>query len=257
MREQTKFKHWTGAARLTAIGALISTAVGILAACVPIPRATETPIPTRIHGNLDTARRVYILLPGVHDDLDSFQRKGFIDIARKELRDRERAAFVAVDAHLGYYRDQSFDRRIEDDIISRFPGKRLTLVGVSLGGLGALATARRFPELFDEVVVLAPFLGRRELIERIRNGNDDPEADVFDREITAIWRWLSNGAARPRVSVHYGRNDRFRAAYKALGEHAPAVSFHSVKGGHDWATWNELWRRWLKRPESERSPATP
>lgn len=248
---QERIGYCRAAARLAAIAALL----GGLAACVPVPRPTETPIPTRIHGNVDRARRVYILLPGVHDTLDTFQSKGFIDIARAELRGREPAAFIAVDAHLGYYRDQSFDRRIEDDIIGRFQGKRLTLVGVSLGGLGALATARRFPDLFDDIVLLAPFLGRAKLVERIRNGDDGAKADDFDKEIIAVWRWLSNGTGRPRVSVHYGRNDRFRAAYKSLKKHAPAVSFYSVDGGHDWATWNALWRQWLRRPDGERPPA--
>lgn len=232
-----------------AIAALISA----LAACAPAVRPVVTPIPMRIHGNAATAQHIYILLPGVRDDLDSFQRKGFIDIARGKSRGRERAAFVAVDAHLGYYRDKSVQRRILKEVVGQFPGKRLTLVGISLGGLGALATARRNPALFDQVVLIAPFLGRPELIKRIRRWTGPPPTNGFDKEIVAIWRWLSNGAAGMRITLLYGRGDRFRADYEALAERTLAVSFHNIEGGHNWRTWNALWRQWLTRTAGKRA----
>lgn len=215
------------------------------AACGPRVGPIETPIPMRVHGDAAAAEHVYILLPGLRDDLDTFAETGFIDIARKALAGRERAAFVAVDAHLGYYQDRSIERRIRDEVAARFAGKKLTVVGVSLGGVGALATERRFPGLFSRIVLFAPFLGRRDQIERLRNGTGPLPGDDLDRELFDLWKWLVNGDAKPPITILYGRDDDFRIAYEYLAERVPAISFRVTDGGHRWRVWNALWRAWL------------
>lgn len=231
------------------IAAATSAVLVMTAACSSLEiftRPVQTPIPTRVYGDVAGADEIYILLPGVHDTMDSFRQRGFLRIARDVLRERERAAFVAVDAHLGYYRTGAIDRRIMEEVVARFPGKPITLVGVSLGGFGALATARRFPGRFDRVLLLGPFVGRADVIRKVQMWTGPAPPNVFDREIVGIWRWLETGPTQPRISLFYGRGDRFHKDYELLAEHAPSVTFHSIEGGHDWTTWNALWKEWLK-----------
>lgn len=231
------------------IAAASAALLAMTAACTRLEmftRPIQTPIPTRVYGDVAVADHVYILLPGVHDSMDSFRNRGFLRIAREALRKRERAAFVVVDAHLGYYRTQSIHRRIMEEVVARFSGKPITLVGVSLGGFGALATARRFPGRFDRVVLLGPFVGRADVIRRVQMWTGPAPPNEFDREIVAVWRWLKSGPTQPRISLLYGRHDRFHKDYELLAEHAPSVTFRSIEGGHDWTTWNALWKQWLK-----------
>lgn len=230
--------------RTAALAVLLAATAG----CGLTERPVVNPIPVRVYGDLAAAERVYLLLPGMRDGLDTFEDTGFIEIARNGLDGHERAAFVAVDAHIGYYREGTIQHRIKDEVVGRFlSGKRVTAVGVSLGGIGALATVRRYPGLFDRLVLFAPFLGWPEDIERLRNGTVPSPNDDNQKKLFAVWRWLAEKPDRPPVIVLYGRDDDFRPAYELLAERAPGVEIRHIEGGHRWRTWNALWREWLAR----------
>ncbi len=222
--------------------------VAALYGCVPPDRPVVDPIPVRVYGDVAAADRIYLLLPGVGDSAGSFAESGFIDIARNRLDGRERAAFVAVDAHLGYFRDADISRRVKDEVIGRrLAGKRVTAVGISLGGLGVLMTARRHPRLFEHIVLIAPFLGWRDDIARLKSGSKSAPTDKLKLEVDAVWRWLTDGADGLPISLLYGRKDKFRDAYAYLAQRAPGVAIHHIDGRHNWRTWNILWSQWLGR----------
>ncbi len=214
-------------------------------------RPVETPIPTKASGDPDTAERIFVLLPGLYDDLGSFERRGFLAVARDGWNGPKRAAFVAVDAHYGYYREGSIDRRLKDEVLSVFAGRPVTGVGVSLGGLGVLLTARRYPDLFDRLVLLAPFVGWPDQIERLKQDPDAEPRDAFEAEIFALWRGMEEGAGGLPITVLYGEDDEFAASYAHLSALAPAISFRAGPGGHDWASWNRLWAGWLGEQVAE------
>lgn len=230
--------------RVAALAALLSAPAG----CALVERPVVEPIPVRIYGDVAGADRVYLLLPGMRDDLDTFEDSGFIEIARNRLDGSESAAFVAVDAHIGYYRDGGIQRRIRDEVVGRLlSGKRITAVGVSLGGIGVLATALRYPRLFERIVLFAPFLGWPEDIERLKNGAALSPKDDNEKNLFAVWRWLAGIGDKPPIAVLYGRDDRFRDAYELLAKRAPGIAMRHIDGGHRWSTWNTLWRQWLER----------
>lgn len=237
---QDKRARWRRAAPVALMVALCG--------CVPPWRPVVDPIPVRIYGDIAAADHVYVLLPGYGDSVESFSETGFVDIARERLDGRERAAFVAVDAHIGYYRDGDIGRRIKDEVIGRrLAGKRVTAVGISLGGLGVLMTARRHPRLFERIVLIAPFLGWPDDIARLKSGAEPAPTDKLEREIIDVWRWLTGGDDRPPIALLYGLKDKFRDAYAYLAQRAPGVVMHRVDGKHDWRTWNTLWSQWLTR----------
>src|SRR6185369_8698848 len=77
-----------------------------------------------------------VLLPGRFDKPESFRRAGFAEaVARRGLK----LDLVAVDSHLGYFRDRSIVERLRLDVIepAHAAGYRsVWIVGTSLGGLG-------------------------------------------------------------------------------------------------------------------------
>ncbi len=232
--------------RLTRISRTLGPALlfCLLGACAYV-RPVETPIPTQAYGDTDTAERIFVLLPGLHDDLDSFERRGFLAVARDNWSGQKRAAFVTVDAHYGYYREHSIDRRLKNEVLAVFAGRPVTGVGVSLGGLGVLVTARRYPDLFDRLVLIAPFIGWPDQIERFKQYPGAEPRNAFEAEIFALWRWMEDGADGLPITVLYGEDDEFGAGYADLASLAPAVSFRAGPGGHDWKSWNRLWAGWL------------
>jgi pimeloyl-ACP methyl ester carboxylesterase len=233
-------------ARAVSGAVCIPALLAALSGCALFDRPRVDPIPVRIHGDVARADRVYVLLPGRGDDLDSFETRGFLKVARSALDGREQAAFVAVDAHLGYYRHAEIFRRVKDQVLDRYVnGKPVTGVGISLGGMGVLSTARRHPRLFERIVLLAPFLGSEAEISRFADGTKPPPSQDREIEVHAIWQWLSDGADGIPISVLYGANDGSREAYAYLARRAPGIEFRRIDGRHDWRTWNVLWGQWL------------
>ena len=195
-----------------------------------------------------------VLLPGAYSAPEEFETAGFIDAARQA---GVAADITIVDAHLGYFADKSVLQRLREDVVlpARARGVRqVWLVGISLGGFGALGYALRHPADITGVVALAPYLGRRTVLRDIVAGGGPavwrntavPEGP--DDLETGVWQWLSAPQpASPPVWLGYGRDDRFADSHRLLSGVLPAGHVDSVPGGHDWPPWRALWDRWLAR----------
>lgn len=241
---------WDVRSNLESLLALMA-ALLLAGACAPIPRSVETPIPTRVYGDVTKAEEIFVLLPGVHDTMKSFEDRGFIAASDGALAEQEKTVFVAVDAHLGYYRERSIERRLKAEVLGPTAGKRVTAVGISLGGLGVLVTARRYPDLFDRVVLIAPFLGWPESIRELKRSTDPVPRDKIEADVFALWHWLAEGADGIPITLLYGQDDRFRTAYEHLASRAPHITFRGGEGAHNWPTWNALWADWLSTDVAE------
>lgn len=217
-----------------------------LGACAFLPRPVESPIPVQAYGDATAAEEIFVLLPGVQDSMDVFENSGFVPFSVEATEGRRNSLFLAVDAHLGYYKQRDIDVRLKDEVLRHFPDKKVTAVGVSLGGFGALLTAKRHPELFDRLVLVAPFLGWPGMVEEINQDPNRLPEDEVDAEFRALWAWLRNGADGIPITILYGEDDRFRKAYVHLARVAPNIGFRGAEGGHDWPTWKGLWAAWLK-----------
>lgn len=104
------------------------------------------------------APALVVMLPGAYSRPQEFVDEGFVG----ELRRRAVAADIAIaDAHVGYFQDRSAIRRLREDIVlpARAQGYRqVWLVGISLGGFGALAFGARHGGEVDGILALAPYL---------------------------------------------------------------------------------------------------
>ena len=195
---------------------------------------------------------LFVMLPGVGSLPHEFVDEGFV----AALRSRQVAAdVVLVDSHLGYFNERSIFTRLHDDVIgpARAQGYRhIWLLGISLGGFGAIGYALRHGADIDGVVALAPYLGPRRLMLEISQAGG-PRAwrrtqpprgrDEVDRE---IWDWLAGPqTGTPPVYLGYGRDDRFADAQRVAASLLPPARVATVPGGHDWPAWRPLWQQWL------------
>lgn len=241
------FGFWARRASVVglALGALA------LAGCNLVFRPTPAPIPTReIRSALPApAETLVVFLPGRGGAMTDFEREGF----PAAMQDAGvRADSIMVDAHLGYYFNRTVLERLQADVIqpARSRGyRRIVLVGVSLGGLGALLNERDHPGSVEAIVLLGPYLGDdRRLFGRIAAAGG-PQAWATGRDGRAggveeqIWAFLGAEASRlPPTWLLCGRNDSLGEGHRVLAALLPPSRVRTMAGGHDWPTWRALWR---------------
>lgn len=191
------------------------------------------------------------MLPGAACTARDVVERGFV----RAVRDRGLPAEIAVvDARFDHYLDGGVVAALGREAVApaRARGLPLWLMGISLGGLGALACARAHPGEIEGVVLLAPFVGTRGLIAevgragglrewRAENAAGDPE-----RELLAwLQAYRPGDPGWPAIHVGYGTGDRYAPAAEMIAALLPQQRRISVPGGHDWATWLVLWERML------------
>lgn len=235
---------------------LAAAGVGLLGlgGCSLLPRTPLTPMPV-LHEPLVGAARadtLLVMLPGIRSRPGEFVTEGLV----ADLRQQRVAADVLIaDAHLGYYLDRSVLRRLQADVIApaRAQGyRRIWLVGISLGGFGALGYGTRHGADIDGIVALAPYLGRDELLDEIgraggpvawRSAVAPRASDDLEQE---IWRWLAAPPpGAPPVYLGFGREDRMGEGHRLMSSLLAPGRVAQVPGGHDWAPWRALWRQWI------------
>ncbi|MEO8277025.1 MAG: alpha/beta hydrolase-fold protein [Thermoanaerobaculia bacterium] len=201
------------------------------------------------------SRCLAVLLPGRWDEPERFREAGFARaVAERDLD----VDLVAVDSHLGYFRDRSIVERLRLDVIA--PAKAsgydtIWIVGTSLGGLGGLLYLRDHPEDLSGVLALAPYLGESELIGEIEAAGGarkwTPPASYAATDIgRELWSWLTPWLAGPQsVPLHigWGSQDKLGRSNRLVADALPTAEVYNVAGGHDWKTWEELWEAFLDR----------
>jgi pimeloyl-ACP methyl ester carboxylesterase len=211
----------------------------------------------------DPARTLIVFLPGIGDTAADYARYGFIEAVQRQ---EWLADLVVVDAHYGYYANRTILDRLHEDIFE--PAKALGyqnrwVVGISLGGFGALLYASRHAADVTGVIAMAPYLGRPALVEEIaatggiRNWRPDTlGASDYERH---VWAWLKRyeraNVQCPTLCLAYGERDTFVDAHRMLSEILPPGQVFVESGAHDWMTWQKLWRAILTSPCLADGPA--
>ncbi len=224
-----------------------------LAACPPRPGPTTVPIPSARVAGAPGNRCLVVLLPGIGDGKDDFIEQGFFQAFRDS---GSPCALIALDSHFGYYADGSIVERLHEDVIApaRASGaEQIWLAGISLGGLGAAIYARDRPGEVDGLLLLAPYLGDKEILGEIEKAGG-PRAwraagELPERDLRRLWVWLQGyatpGVPRPPLLLGYGDSDRLRRGHRMLATLlAPERVLHTP-GGHTWRAWRRLWSQAL------------
>lgn len=226
----------------------------LLTGCAGL-RAARVPMDTRIEKSVCSAPTdtLVVFLPGAYSDPPEFEREGFVTA----LQQRRIAADVMLaDAHIGYYNNRSIVDRLEADVFvpARAASyRKIWLVGISIGGFGALIHEEVLPGGTAGLVVLAPYLGERALSATIQHvgGLAQWKAPAgplpLDEMETRLWRWLqADHATKPPVYLGYGTGDRFAFSHRLLGSALPPGRVFTTPGGHDWPEWRRLWQQALE-----------
>jgi pimeloyl-ACP methyl ester carboxylesterase len=235
------------AATLTALAVLLAGCGKFLPAPVPMRTLVLTPAPAGNHA-------LIVFLPGRGGTPEEFATAGF---DRRLAEHGIAAEVVSPAASLGYYLRRTIDERLRADVIAPARARGVThvwLVGISLGGLGALVYADRHPGEVDAVLALAPYLGDNEVIDEIKAAGGlarwRPAAPVAKDDFQRrLWLFLKRYAAGeqnlPLLCLGYGASDRFAAAHALLAAVLPPERVFTVPGHHDWPTWRALWQKFL------------
>ena len=202
-----------------------------------------------------------VLLPGANMTPTEMVDEGFV----RALRQRRLAVDVLlVGASLTYVYDGSMLDRLRDEVIAPYRARgyrRIWLAGISLGGFVAMGYAMTNPGQIEGVLALAPYLGRRPLLQDIAAAGGPaawatsvvPREDDIDQ---GLWRWLArlsvdapagSPARTPALHLGYGTEDRFAEGHRLLASILPSERVLTTSGGHDWAPWRQLWADWLDR----------
>lgn len=204
------------------------------------------------------AKTAVVMLPGAGDRAEDFLKQGFV----RELRNREIDVDVAAaDASVDYYLSRELVVRLREAVIDPLRARgvqRIWLMGISLGGLGAVVYALKHAGDVEGLLLIAPYLAARGTVAKIlaagglarwRPAADD--ADAADDTENELLNWLGVYDAAnprlPRIHLAYGTEDRFSPASHLLAERLPADRIVTLAGGHDWLTWLRLWGCLLDR----------
>lgn len=247
------------------VTALLGGSVAALLGGCALPRR---PVTTPIERLVDpapggTARELLVMLPGAYDTPRDLAAQDFVGAVRR--RGAASLEMQLVDAHVGYYTERSVTDRLRQDVLApagRAGVAQVWLAGISIGGFGALLTARdaeadpapASPPVAG-LLLLAPYLGPRRLVAEIVAAGSlaawDARPGDTDEPERRLWRWLqarlAPGAAvpAPPIWLGFGRDDRFAAGHRLLAGALPPERVFEVDGGHDWAPWREAWGRML------------
>lgn len=206
--------------------------------------------------NGEPGRVLLVMLPGIGMDAYDFVTHGFVAAVHDRLLPVD---IVGAQPELDLYLEGNIAGGLHDAVIAPAMARgyrRLWLLGVSLGGMGALlyAAARLAP--VHGLVLLAPFLGTPGTLAEVSAAGGITGWPPQNSRATAVEKtmllWLQSFLTRsperrPAFYLGYGRQDRFARALGHLSRHLPQEQLVAAEGTHDWATWLLLWHRILER----------
>lgn len=120
---------------------------------------------------------------------------------------------------------------------------KINIVGISLGGFGAIITAQHNEPSINSIILLAPYLGpqyERDFLSLPKEQwpmiNQSPVQWLITQKSTSLY-------------LLYGESDKFAATIENTISYLEAPQIYKVTGKHNWQTWIELWQIFLLNNE--------
>ena len=194
------------------------------------------------------------MLPGAGIEAADFAANGMI----AAVHDHAPAVDIIV-AHpdMGLYLEDGVTEILHNAVIAPALARgvtRIWLLGISLGGMGALLYASAHQQNIEGIILIAPFLGTRGTTAEILHAGGLTAWSAANSAATApeqrLLAWLQTQLttpAPPAIYLGYALQDRFAPAHKLLAQQLPAERVATTAGGHDWPSWHALWHQLLAR----------
>ncbi|PKN71059.1 MAG: alpha/beta hydrolase [Deltaproteobacteria bacterium HGW-Deltaproteobacteria-12] len=236
---------------MRALTAIILAA--FLSGCMLAARAPMDVLTYKNPDNETANECLIVFLRGMGGSHRSFEQEGLVaDVWARGLP----FDMVAPNAHVGYYGDRNLIERLKEDVIdpARARGyKKIWLVGISMGGLGALLYLMERPQDITGVYLIAPFLGSQSILAEIEeaggvrqwNPGHYVAADNWQR---MLWHWMKTTLADSPdkiVYLGYGTGDLYQRGPQLLAALLPPGRVYVIDGGHDHPTFKALWKIFL------------
>lgn len=190
-----------------------------------------------------SARDLLLMLPGAYFQPGDFAAHGMMDAVPSDIE------VVEVPPCEARYLDGDVGHWLHREFVAPAAGRRIFMLGISLGAMGALMHAQAYPGDLAGMVLLSPFLGTRGLMaEAVAAGG----LQAWRPGVIGagdIERRLLDGIARhvpQHVYLGCGRDDRYADASRLLAGLLAASRVVWGDGGHDWACWQALWSQILR-----------
>jgi len=199
-------------------------------------------------------RRLLVMLPGAGIEAQDFAAQGLVAAAQAggQIVD-----VIAAKPDQALYLEGAIAPVLQERILTpaRAAGyARLWLLGISLGGMGALSCAAARPADIEGLILLAPFLGTHGTMAEITRAGEfagwRPETSAATPPERAIISWLQTrlgGAPGPQIWLGHATRDRFSAGHRLLAAALPPARTVLVEGGHDWPAWHAAFQALLAR----------
>jgi hypothetical protein len=228
----------------------------LLAGCA-LPRAAKVPMDSIVLQRSEVpSKTLIVFMPGAFEVPADIVREGFVEQVRARNID---ADVVVIDAHIGYFLGRTFDVRIQTDIIepARKKGyQSLWLAGISLGGFGSLMMPFIYPDQFDGVIAIAPFIASNLVLNEVVLAGGlpkwQPDVPLVKSEYQkGLLNWLKGYGdvtqKRPKLYIGYGDADGMPQFDKVLGGLLAEEQLLRAPGKHDWPPWKQMWGDALDR----------
>jgi len=227
-------------------------------------RIAHEPMPFVAYGDLgpERARGAIVLMPGFADRPEDFDAHGFVAILHKNAPGFD---IVAADAHFGYYNKNTLLEQLHTNVIGPLVARgyrELWIAGISMGGHGAVAYARSYPERVKGLLLFAPYLGPGDVVREVAQSGGvcnysvaTPIPQSRYGFAQANFVWLKDVLCRSpaRVSVWVGVGDRDQAQRDLLREVIAPDHYLVLPGGHDWSAWTPALEQIARRAFADAS----
>jgi pimeloyl-ACP methyl ester carboxylesterase len=244
---------------MTLIRAYVKLLLGLcLISAMSCATFFSTPIPMRvIHHENERAPghdTLMIFLPGNPSHPDEFMKEQFVSILHDAYPDIDS---VAVDASLGYYIKEMLPERLLEDVIkpARAMGyKKIWVTGISMGGSGALWYIQKYPATVQGIVLLAPFLGDKKIINEVVNAGGLKKwhpvlpldrKDYQRKQMLWLKQNINPWSTLPAIYLGFGESDKFYQSNRLLADLLLPKQVIMMPGDHDWETWRTIFKEFM------------
>lgn len=191
------------------------------------------------------AQTLLIMLPGAGIKAEDFAANGMIEMVKTPGMD-----IIVAEPDIALYLEDGVTEALHKEVVEPALARgvqRIWLLGISLGGMGALLYTRVHRDLIEGIFLIAPFLGTKGTVAELARAGGLPRWRATNSNATIpeqnLLTWLQSHLTSPALYLGYAEQDRFAPSHTMLAACLPPARVARTYGGHDWASWRALWRQ--------------